>query len=305
MVGFQLSAGACVGIVWLSPAIARALPGPRAIAEALAVTIGAQAGVAPVLVTVFGGIPVAGVPANLLVAPAAGPVMMWGMAAGIGAGLLGRPAASVLHWPTHLLIAWIAGVAHWAAALPLGEIGARELVVVAAGVALMTAASFVGFAGVRRAGAVLVGAAVIAPALSLRAPPPVHTALSTGTTLWRADASVLDIDGRVDAASVLEALRRAGVSQLDVVIVRTENEATTDTLDALRPRFDLERVLTPSMSTSTAVFAVGRLSVEVHRSGEHLTVEIELASSALARGPPGGPARSPSHAPDRSRQAAV
>ena len=111
-VGFQLSAGACVGIVLLSPVIARAVPGPRATAEALAVTIGAQAGVAPVLIAVFGGIPVAGVPANLLAAPVAGPVMVWGMAAGVAAGLIGGTTATMLHWPTHLLIAWIAWVAH-------------------------------------------------------------------------------------------------------------------------------------------------------------------------------------------------
>ena len=132
-VGFQLSVGACIGIVLLSAPLARALPGPRPIVEALAVSLSAQAGVAPALIAVFSGVPVAGVPANLLAAPAEGPVMVWGLAAGVAAGLLGGGVAVALHWPTRLLIGWIAGVAHWAASLPLGEVRAREFVVIAVG----------------------------------------------------------------------------------------------------------------------------------------------------------------------------
>ena len=72
-VGFLLSVGACCGIaLWAAPLAAR-LPGPRIVAEPLAVTIAAQVGVAPVLIPVFGGLPVAAIPANLLAIPAAGP----------------------------------------------------------------------------------------------------------------------------------------------------------------------------------------------------------------------------------------
>ena len=227
MVGFQLSAGACVGIVVLSPVIARAVPGPRAIAEALAVTIGAQAGVAPVLIAVFGGIPVAGVPANLLAAPAAGPVMVWGLGAGVVAGLIGGVSAMALHWPTHLLIAWIAWVAHSAASLPLGEIHERELGLLAIGAVVAAVAQHVGFVGVRRAGLVLVATATVAPAMALRASAPLRVALAPGATLWRADAAVLDIDGRVDGARLLEALRRAGVARLDLVVARTSSSDDT------------------------------------------------------------------------------
>jgi competence protein ComEC len=286
MVGFQLSAGACVGIVLLSPVIARAVPGPRWIAEALAVTIGAQAGVAPVLIAVFGGIPVAGVPANLLAAPAAGPVMMWGMAAGVGAGLIGGRAAALLHWPTHVLIAWIAWVAHTAASLPLGEIHARELVVLAAGSVVVAVGRHVGFAGVRRAGVLLVLTAVIAPAVTLRAPAPLRVALTPGATLWRAQAAVLDIDGRVDAARLLEAVRRAGVARLDLVVSRTLSASTSDAIDALRRRFGIGQVLTPSTSSGAVSLIVGRLHVEVRPIGGRLTVEIAVEPTGSARGPP-------------------
>jgi competence protein ComEC len=286
MVGFQLSAGACVGIVVLSPLIARVLPGPRVIAQALAVTVGAQAGVAPVLITVFGGIPVAGVPANLLAAPAAGPVMVWGLGAGVGAGLLGGSAATLLHWPTHLLVAWIARVAHWAASLPLGEIRGRELVVLAIGSVLTSAAHHVGFVGVRRAGVVLIACALVAPAAALRAPPPVRMAVTPGATLWQAHASVLDLDGRVDAAHLMEELRRAGITRLDVVVARTASSAVSDAIDALRHRFRIGQVLTPSTSTAPTSFAIGVLRVEVRPVAGRLVVEISSDATGSARGPP-------------------
>ena len=68
---------------------------------------------------VFGSLPLAALPANLLAVPAAGPLMMWGMAAGVPAGLVGGRAGAALHLPTRLLMAWVEGVAHWAAHLPL------------------------------------------------------------------------------------------------------------------------------------------------------------------------------------------
>jgi competence protein ComEC len=123
--GFLLSVAATAGIAWLSPPLTRRLPLP------VAVTLAAQLGVAPVLVPVFGGFPLATLPANLLALPAAGPVMMWGLAAGIPAGLLSSVAggriAAVLHLPTRLLIAWVAFVAHRCAGLRIGTVGGAHL----------------------------------------------------------------------------------------------------------------------------------------------------------------------------------
>jgi competence protein ComEC len=285
-VGFQLSAGACVGIVVLSGAIARALPGPRSLAEALAVTLGAQAGVAPLLITVFGGVPVAGVPANLLAAPVAGPVMVWGLAAGIVAGVTGGAAATLLHWPTSVMIGWIAWVAHRAAALPLGEVHGRELVVLVCGSALVAAAHHLGFVGVRRAGSVLMAIAVVAPAVGLRAPPPQRVTVTPGATLWRANAAVLDLDGRVDASRLLEALRRQGVADLDVVVARTSSASLREALDALRRRFTIGHLVTPASSPDPAMLTVGDLRVDVRPVGGRLTVEITVEPSGSARGPP-------------------
>src|SRR4051794_13672892 len=171
-VGFQLSVAACIGIVVLSPAIARALPGPRFVAETLAVTLGAQAGVAPLLVSTFGGVPVAAVPANLLAAPAEAPVMVSGLVGGIAAGLVGGAAAAVVLWPTHLLIAWIGRVAHIAAAAPLGEMHGADLALVSVALLVAAGARHLGWRGVAAAAVALSLVGVAAPALRLRAEVP-------------------------------------------------------------------------------------------------------------------------------------
>lgn len=126
--GFALSVAACVGIIVLTPRIEAHLRGPRIITEPLAVTLGAQIGVAPLLIPLFGGMPIASIPANLLAGPAAGFVMMWGLTGGFVAGLAPRGVGAVVMVPTALGVGWIDGVARWAAALPLGQIDARGAV---------------------------------------------------------------------------------------------------------------------------------------------------------------------------------
>jgi len=138
-VGWWLSVGATFGIAVLASPLARRLPGPRPVAQALAVTVAAQVGVAPVAVTAFGGIPVASVPANLLAVPVAGPLMMWGLPAGVVAGL--APAlAPVLHVPTRLGVRWIALVARVGARAPLGELDGRTMIAVGVVVMVVVAA---------------------------------------------------------------------------------------------------------------------------------------------------------------------
>ncbi|MBW3668339.1 MAG: ComEC/Rec2 family competence protein [Actinobacteria bacterium] len=125
-IGFLLSVGACGGIVALTPVLTR-----RRVPLPLAATLAAQAGVAPLLAPVFGGMPTVSTAANLLAVPVAGPLMMWGMGAGFVAGVVGGPVAALLHLPTRLMLAWVEGVAHHAAGLGLGSFGARHLVALA------------------------------------------------------------------------------------------------------------------------------------------------------------------------------
>jgi len=122
-VGWWLSVGATAGIVVLAGPLAAALPGPRPLALAVGVTFAAQLGVAPVQLLAFGPLPLASIPANLLAGPVAGPVMVWGLPAGLGAGLAPEWMAHLLHLPTQAGVRWIHLVAQLGQAAPLPSIG--------------------------------------------------------------------------------------------------------------------------------------------------------------------------------------
>lgn len=103
--GLHLSVAATLGIVlWAAP-IADRLPLPRVAGAAVGATVAAQVAVAPLLAGVFGGIPLAGLPANLLAIPAVAPATVLGLAAGAASPLwegaavvLARLAAPFAGW---------------------------------------------------------------------------------------------------------------------------------------------------------------------------------------------------------------
>ena len=116
--GWWLSVGATAGLAVFTDPIASVVPGPRWLAEPLAATAAAQLGVLPVELAVFGTAPLLAVPANLLAGPAAAFVMVWGLPAGIVAGLAPAWVARVVHLPTLVLVRWIQLVALLAARAP-------------------------------------------------------------------------------------------------------------------------------------------------------------------------------------------
>lgn len=120
--GFQLSVAGAAGIVVAARPLQRRLPGPVWLKAPLAVTLAAQVAVAPLLVAAFGSVALASLPANLLVAPAVGPVMAWGMAAGLVAGAVGGAGAALLHVPTRILLGWIERVALLGSQFSLGRL---------------------------------------------------------------------------------------------------------------------------------------------------------------------------------------
>ncbi len=136
-VGWWLSVGATAGIVALAAPLAARLPGPAPVRLPLAVTMAAQLGVAPVTVAVFGPLPLASVPANLLAVPAAAPIMLYGLPAGLLAGVCSDPVARLIHLPTVVLVRFVARVASAAARWPLPHVGWPGLVGVVAVVALV------------------------------------------------------------------------------------------------------------------------------------------------------------------------
>ena len=261
-VGFLLSCGACAGIAVLATPFSRHLPLP------LAVTLAAQVGVAPVLVPVFGGLPVASVPANLLAVPAAGPVMVWGLVAGLPAGLIGEPLAGLLHVPNRLLVAWIAGVAHWAARLPLGQLGAGHVVA-------LTGLALAGLLRRRlRASAVVLAVAVcVWPAL---APPPAeHGRLLAGDArLWRRGPATVLVVGRPRAGPLLGALRTAGVRGLAVVVLTRPGHAARAELAPVLARHPARLVLSSEDAVVGTRITAGSLEVVVRATTPALEVAV-------------------------------
>jgi len=272
-VGFLLSCGACAGIAVLAGPLSRRMPLP------LAVTLAAQVGVAPVLVPVFGGVPVASVPANLLAVPAAAPVMVWGLVAGLPAGLVGEPIAGLVHLPNRLLVSWIAGVARWGAALPFGQLGASHVVVLcglaAAGAALPRT---------RRAAVALAVVVCLWPTVG-----PVHPEdgrpLAGDGRLWRRGAATVLVVGRPRPGPLLGALRVAGVRELAVVALTSPNPSAKADLDAVLARHPARLVLTAADAVPGAVVAVGGLRVVVRSNDPRLVVDVRHCRRPCGPGP--------------------
>ncbi len=132
-VGFLLSCGAAAGIVGLGPAISARIPGPAWVGDALGVTAAAQLGVLPVLLPVFGTVPLVALPANLLAAPTVGPLTVWGLVAGVVGGAAGPGVAHWLQLPTLALLQWVETVARVSASAPVALDGRAVLGVLALG----------------------------------------------------------------------------------------------------------------------------------------------------------------------------
>ena len=241
-------------------------------------TLAAQVGVAPVLVPVFGGLPVAAVPANLLAVPAAGPVMMWGLAAGLPAGLVGGAVAHVVHVPTGWLVAWVAGVARVSARLPFGELRMPH-------VALVTACRVRPGVPIAAARAARHRACVPRPCSPWwpRWPRPrsstAHRARhgpsrsSEGVRLWQAGAaSVVELD-RASPAALLPALRRWRVRRIDVLVLGRRSAAG---VAATVTRRVPARVVLADAGTEVDA---GALRVRVERQETRLVAVVRLRPS--------------------------
>lgn len=139
-VGFWLSVGATLGVSAAGPWLLPRLPGPLWLRGPLAVTLGAQVGVAVPSLVVFGRLPVVSVAANLLAVPVAGLVMLAGLPAGAVASVLPEAMARFVMLPLDAGTRWVATVAHVAAAAePPGRwplVAWAALLAATAGVAL-------------------------------------------------------------------------------------------------------------------------------------------------------------------------
>ena len=286
---FRLSVAASAGILfWASPLAAR-IGGPPLLARALAVTVAAQLAVAPLIVPVFGGVPVAAVPANLLAAPAAAGVMMWGLTGGLLAGLVGAGAAGVLHLPTRALLAWIEAVAAGLTELRLGYLGMAHVVLLGAALAVAVCAR-------RRSVAVPVAwlalvAVLAGPFLAERdRPAPFPQALAVGwesTLWWMPESAVLLLGASESPARLLGDIRMAGAERIDLIVATSGGARTAGDVAVLRRRYGKPVVWAPAgnripgatVPAAGTVADVGGLVVTTELAGERLDVRVTAAAA--------------------------
>lgn len=275
--GFRLSVAACSGLVVLTSWLAARLP------LVLAASIAAQAGASVVLIPTFGGVPLAGLPANVLAVPAAGPIMMWGLVAGPLAGAIPF-AAPLLHLPTRLALAWVAGVAEVAARLPLAPVGAL-------GGALFLLAVL---ALARRAGApavrALAAATVLGVVLVSARPAATSTGdvVAAGARLWVRGPDRVLVVHNARPGPTIAALRTRNVHYVDVLVSADAGRAAADQVwplvRALRPSLVIapeHHQLAPARTVRTgAVATAGDLVVEVTAGGPPLRVTVSRRQSS-------------------------
>ncbi|MDH3755880.1 MAG: ComEC/Rec2 family competence protein, partial [Acidimicrobiia bacterium] len=241
--GFRLSVAATMGILWISPGLARMFPGPRVVRETSAITVGAQLAVAPMLVTTFGSVPVASVPANLLAGPAAGPVMIWGLSGGLVAGLVGGTVGTVLHWPTGLLTRWMRWVARLAAVAPFGQLTPVPLM------AATIAVTFLLVGRHRRTAAAVAIAFLLLPSVDIIAAGDGRADPTAGVAIWRAEGvTVVEVDGSATAARALAALRTEGIRSVDMVVAHEDGRRVAEVLAAVGRRHRIVAIVTASGS---------------------------------------------------------
>lgn len=287
-VGFRLSVGASAGIVLLAGPIGAALPGPRTAREALGVTLGAQAGVAPVLVSSFGGVPAASLIANVLAVPAAGPIMMWGLTSGWVAGLIGPVAGGwvsrAVHLPTRALLWWVAEVARVGATAPLGQFTLPTVVMAGAMLGGFVLCRGEAHRRLRRVFGVMFVASLLVPAVTLRATSSASIGVASGATLWRrGDGVVLVVgDARARPTDVLEGLRRRGIGRVDLYVSASGGRTAVVLLETVRSRVDVVEVWQPvngsltgaQVPASGQTTSVGALEVRVDANEPRLTATV-------------------------------
>ncbi len=276
-VGFRLSVAASAGILFLSGPIARRMPGPRPLALAISVTAAAQLGVAPLLLATFGPVPIASVPANLLAGPASGPLMMWGMSAGLVAGFV--PAlASVLHVPTGVFLTWVEWVAREVPErMPGGHGPVRLGVIVGLSGAAALSARAPGWTARALRSALAVGlcGAVLLPAAPPSAPVWDHTP-TAGVTVWVASdgTTVAAVDGRARPERAVLALSELGIGTVDVLVGRSSHAGVQASLDAIVADRGARVVVARDLMSGETTGRVGCLDISLEPAAESVRVTV-------------------------------
>jgi len=243
-VGFQLSVAASSGILLLTPALTRLIPGPGWLVAPLATGLGAQVAVAPLLSHYFGPVSLVTIPANLAAGWAAAVVMIWGLTLGLVAGLAPPPIAVVIQWPVAGLLWWLEAVAAIGARAPDPRPG------------LLAVTVFTCCALVARAlpgplpGRALLGLVVVVAVAAVPVAPAEPGECGVGIGWYPSGPgsglSVLVVGADAGLRSV-ESCRRLGIRSVDLVVAEGGDRSTGSLVGALVDVVEVGQVLAPPM----------------------------------------------------------
>lgn len=254
---FQLSVCATAGLIVLAPRIADRLPGPSALRLATGATIAAQAFVAPLLLSTFGQVSIVAVPANLVAAPAAAGVMMWGLVVGPIAGLAPSEVATLLHLPTRAMLWWIDGVAAFAARVDIGEVTSWHVAAIALGGVFWHVHQRIVILPVSVTAALMIGGVGMPLIVPNQLPAGRHTAVD-GVEIVRSSngTDLVLISGSAREAETIEALRRARLGRIDLLIAVDGSRPTGRLVRVIDQRFEVIEVWAPQGHEVPGAFTV-------------------------------------------------
>jgi competence protein ComEC len=224
--GLLLSASAAAGVLLLAPLVRERLHRlPRRLADVVAVTVGAQLAVVPLLLTTFGEVPLASVPANVVAVPVAAVAV----AGAFVAALVATVAPSVAAW-LFVAAGHPARVVLWSANT-FADVGWRASVARPATVVALAAGALLLLAAPRRSAWRAAVAVTAVVALLAGAAPlvggrlPVRTLAVTAIDVGQGDAFLLEsprtrvlVDAG-DGDTAARWLRANGRTRLDLLVV--------------------------------------------------------------------------------------
>ncbi|MGM9539345.1 ComEC/Rec2 family competence protein, partial [Anaerovibrio sp.] len=122
-ISFQLSFGATAGLLYIAPAVREWLRKrlPVFVADSLAVTLGAQLSVLPLLAWYFNAVSISSLLANLVIAPAVEWIIVIGLLAGMAGSLLPL-AGHLVFMAASLLLGLVYELSRLTAALPFSQV---------------------------------------------------------------------------------------------------------------------------------------------------------------------------------------
>lgn len=292
--GFQLSFAATAGILLLrKPLVERLGRLPRLLSEPLAISLGAQLAVFPLIALTFKTISVASIPANLAAAPLVAPVTVLGLMGG-GSALVSRAAARPFFQLSGIFAGGLEAVARVFGRSQLSQIAAPGfggLEFVGAGLLLIAGWLWLLKLG-RRARWPAVGAVVLLAGAALvpiwRSPAPAGLRV-TFFDVGQGDAVLIEtpggaralVDGGPDPNLVAGLLKRRGIHRLDLVVASHLHADHVRGLAAVLKRFDVGIAVDPGVNRRRSALSTSGKPLEQARPGERIQIG-DLAVQIMA-----------------------